>query len=206
MIYGFLTIFSLHMLALISPGPDYALITQTALVSTRRHALWTALGLATGVWFHILYSLFGIALIIASSPLAYDVVRYLGAAYLMYLGVKSFRSKPGAAEPPSHKKFSRNDFIAYKQGVLCNMLNPKAMLFFLSVFTVVVDPNTPLWVQSLYGLQMSISTFAWFAWLAIMISHPSFKRRLTHWQAHIGKIMGVVFFLFAFYLLFHIMN
>ncbi len=174
-------------------------------MSTRRHALWTALGIATGIWFHVLYCLLGIAFIIASSPLTYDIIRYLGAAYLIYLGIKSFRNQPNDIHIPQ-EKISRNDLIAYRQGVLCNVLNPKATLFFLSLFTVVIDPNTPLWLQSLYGLQMSLMTFAWFALLALMISHPRFKQSLSRWQTHIGKIMGVVFFLFAFYLLFHIIR
>jgi RhtB (resistance to homoserine/threonine) family protein len=206
MLYGFLTIGLLHLLAIITPGPDYALVTQTALTSTRRHALWTAFGFATGVWFHVLYCLFGIAIIVAASPIAYDIVRFIGAGYLMYLGIKSFRSKPHILETTSSQKISANDLIAYRQGVLCNMLNPKASLFFLSVFTVVIDPNTPLWLQSLYGLQMSLMTFAWFGFLAVMISHPRFKQALSGWQTHISKAMGIVFFLFAFYLLFHIIR
>ncbi len=202
MLSGFLTIALLHSLALISPGPDYALITKTALMSSRRHAVCTALGIATGIWFHVLYCLLGIAVLIASSPLAYNSVRYLGAAYLIYLGFQSFRTPAFSATVLSDKKISSDDWVAFRQGILCNILNPKATLFFLSVFTLVVDPNTPLWLQSLYGLQMSFMTFAWFGLLAVMISHPHFKQRLTRWQAHIGKIMGVLFLLFAAHLIF----
>ena len=202
MLSGFLTIALLHSLALISPGPDYALITKTALMSSRRHALWVAFGIAIGIWFHVLYCLFGIAVLIAQSPMAYNSVRYLGAAYLIYLGIHSFRARVESAPLEGEKKMSPNDLIAFRQGILCNILNPKATLFFLSVFTLIVDPQTPLWLQSVYGLQMSIMTFAWFGLLAVMISHPRFKQILTRWQAHIGKIMGILFLLFAAHLIF----
>src|SRR5436190_2489125 len=82
-----------HLLAVASPGPDFAIVVRQSLAHGRRVAIWTSVGVGSAIFFHIGYSLLGLGLLIRSSPLWFDAVRYAGAAYLAWLGVQALRAK-----------------------------------------------------------------------------------------------------------------
>lgn len=103
------------------------------------------------------YSLIGIGFVIANS--IYSVLKYLGAGYLVCLGYRALRAAPASAP------------AAVRMGSLTNILNPKATLFFFALFTQVIDPRTPKAVQVLYGLEMALAAFVWFALVAALLSH-----------------------------------
>src|SRR5438094_7329342 len=90
----FLTIASLHLLAVMSPGPDFVLISKNSLVYSRKSGVYSALGLALGILVHITYSLIGIAYIISRSIVIFSTIKLLGAGYLIYIGYKSLWAKP----------------------------------------------------------------------------------------------------------------
>ena|SRR5258708_39313724 len=88
-----LTVAGVHFLALLSPGPDFILITRNSLLYSRRTGIFSAIGLGLGIIVHITYSLIGIGLIISKSILLFSFMKYLGAGYLFYIGYKSLRAK-----------------------------------------------------------------------------------------------------------------
>src|SRR5579871_852922 len=90
----FITVASLHLLAVMSPGPDFVLISRNSLVYSRKTGIYSALGLALGISVHITYSLIGIGYIISKSILIFSTIKFLGAGYLIYIGYKSLRAKP----------------------------------------------------------------------------------------------------------------
>ncbi len=189
----FLAIASLHLLAVMSPGPDFVLISKNSLVYSRKSAIYTALGLAFGIAVHVTYSLIGIAYIISKSIVIFSAIKFLGAGYLIYIGLKSLGATPTenigsdiAAEAKIHS------WSAIKTGFLTNVLNPKATLFFLAVFTQVIDKNTPVFVKVLYGLEMSTMTFIWFSFVAAVLSHSKIKEKFTKIQHHVERGMGAV--------------
>ena len=196
---GFATVAFLHFVCVVSPGPDFAVIVKNALIHSRQYATWTALGIACGLIVHLAYCILGLAFIISQSILAFQIIKLLGAAYLIYLGISSLRVKPKQnKEPiPYNSERPKNHWKGFMEGFWCNVLNPKATLFFLSLFTLVVDPNTPLWIQSLYGVEMISVTFLWFAFIARMISLPTFKKRVSNFQTRLNKIMGGVLLFFG---------
>lgn len=130
---------------LITPGPAVLYVITRSVDQGRRAGLVSVLGLQFGTFFHVLGAVFGLSAILLSSALAFDVVKYIGAAYLIYLGVKKLRTPEHnptelRTEPaPLHRAFS--------QGIIVNILNPKTALFFFAFLPQFVDPargNVPL--------------------------------------------------------------
>ena len=159
----FITIALVHLLAVASPGPDFAIIVRQSLIYGKSTALWSSLGVGCGILIHVFYSLLGIGLIIFHSVVAFSILKYMGALYLVYIGVKAIRAKPLAGglqlEPEAQPALGRLRSIWI--GFLTNGLNPKATLFFLSLFTVVINPETPRLIQSFYGIYMAVATALW---------------------------------------------
>jgi RhtB (resistance to homoserine/threonine) family protein len=189
----FLVIASLHLLAVMSPGPDFVLISKNSLVYSRRTGICTALGLALGIAVHVTYSLLGIALIISKSIVIFSTIKYLGAGYLIYIGIKSLGAKPSQVNSDvTSQKEEMGKWAAIKTGFLTNVLNPKATLFFLAVFTQVIHTTTPTFVKVLYGIEMSAMTFVWFSFVAAILSHSKIKEKFTKIQHHVERGMGAV--------------
>jgi RhtB (resistance to homoserine/threonine) family protein len=191
----FFTLALLHLLAVMSPGPDFALISRNSLLYSRRTGVYSALGIALGILVHVTYSLVGIGLVIARSPLLFAIIQYSGAAYLLYLGVQSFASASTSDTLGTATSHDLSAAQAVRSGFLTNALNPKASLFFLSVFSQVVQESTPTALKILYGVEMSIVTFLWFAAVALVLSHSSLRKRFAEAQPLLAKIMGVVLIL-----------
>ncbi len=191
---AFLTVVIVHLLAVVSPGPDFAVITRNSLLYSRRAGILTALGLALGIGIHVTYCLFGIGLVISQSILLFNAIKWFGAAYLVYIGYKSLRSKPKQEKEVTTvvSVNTLSDAKAVRIGFLTNVLNPKATLFFLALFTQVIDPATPTWVQLVYGVEMITMTFVWFSFVSIVFSNPILKRRIGAVQHHIERVTGVV--------------
>lgn len=192
-----------HLLAVASPGPDFALIVRQSISFGRRCGVFTALGIGTGILVHVAYSLLGIGLMLARSQAAFAVAKLLGAGYLIFLGVNALRARAATA-PASASRASAaapSAASAYVAGFLTNVLNPKATLFFLSLFAVVVSASTGVFARLLYGLWMALATAAWFASLAAVLSH----RTVRDWFGRAGpwfeRVMGVVLIALALRLL-----
>ncbi len=182
-----------HLLAVISPGPDFIMITRNSLIYSRRIGVYSAVGLGLGILVHITYSLVGIGLLIAKSVLLFNIIKFLGAAYLIYIGYKSLGSKSSNLHLQNQdQKSDISRLSAVKIGFITNITNPKATLFFLSLFTLVINPNTPLSVKLFMGIEMSIVTVLWFALVAYLVSHHLIKNRISTVQHFAEKFIGIV--------------
>jgi RhtB (resistance to homoserine/threonine) family protein len=190
----FLTLAAIHLLAVVSPGPDFAVVSKNSLSGSRRIGIWSAAGVALGILVHVTYCIAGIGWVISNSPLLYTLIRAAGAGYLLYIGWSCLRAAPaavaGAAPTGSSPAITWGK--ALRMGFLTNALNPKATLFFLGLFTQVINPSTPIAVELLYGAEMVVATFAWFALLAVALSHPAVVRRVSRIQHGVERAMGVV--------------
>lgn len=166
-----------HVLSLISPGPDFLMVVQSSLRYSRRTALWVALGISMGEMVHVGYSLLGIGWIITQSLWAFAALKYLGGAYLVYIGFQAVRAQKSTTltlsenhHAPVHTS-DLNNFQAFRLGFLTNALNAKAAFFTISFFTVLVSPQTPMFVQIMYGAFIQISTLLWFGMVAFFLTH-----------------------------------
>lgn len=195
MLTQFVTVGLLMLLSAMLPGPDFALVTKNTILYSRRAGLFTSLGVGSAVLVHISYCALGLAIVISKSLLLFSIIKYVGATYLIYLGISSLISKPSseatATASKSPRKTSLTAFTAYRQGFLCNLLNPKATLFFLALFTVIIKPSTPGWREFIYAIEMFLIITGWFCSLTIILSHRRVVRLLNRIEKHLAKIVGL---------------
>lgn len=181
----FITIVVVHLLAVASPGPDFAVVVKQSVTHGKVTALWTSLGVGTGIFLHVLYSLLGIGVVVSQSVVAFTIMKYLGAAYLVYLGWKALRTRPSSSPLFSKEAQQRPSAgKAYWIGFLTNGLNPKATLFFLSLFTVVISPDTPVLIQGFYGVYMAFATALWFSGISMVFGNSRVRNlfgKVGHW-------------------------
>jgi RhtB (resistance to homoserine/threonine) family protein len=199
-----LTVALIHLLAVISPGPDFVMTIRNAFKYSTRTAIWSSVGLGLGIATHVFYTIVGIGLLVSKSIIAFSVIKYLGAAYLIYIGYKSLTSKTKASE--DELQISKVEDIsplnALKIGYLTNVLNPKATIFIVSLFSQVINPSTPLSIKLIYGIEMCTVTTLWFSFVGIIAAHPMVKSPLSRAQHHIERITGGILILFGLKLAF----
>lgn len=190
-----------HLLAVASPGPDFAIVVRQSAVHGRPTAVWTSIGIGTAILLHVSYSLLGIGLLIKSSEVWFTCAKYAGAAYLAWLGIRSLRSKArrsediqAAATRIGQSPSNRGAFVA---GFLTNALNPKATLFFVALFVTVISPETPKLVQLGYGIWMTVVTGAWFTAVSILFTRPAVRRHFLQRGHWIDRALGGLFLGFA---------
>jgi len=199
--YGneFLAVAIAHMLAVASPGPDFAIVLKQSITYGRRTAVWTSIGVGCAIVIHVTYSVLGLGLLIRSSAVWFTVVKFAGATYLAWLGIRALCSGP------RHTEFGSGDTpvarpragAAFLTGFLTNALNPKATLFFISIFVLRVDPLTPRWVQVGYGAWMTCATMAWFCFVSVVFAHPVVRARFLRHGHWIDRVLGLVLIAFA---------
>lgn len=165
------------LLAVVSPGADFAMVTRSSYAQGRMAGLAAAMGIALGVQVHVLYTVFGIAVLIRQSPTLFLIMKALGAGYLIYLGYRSFTNiqRINLDQPAAT---AGSLLQALRTGFLTNCLNPKTMLFVISAFSQVVQPGSPMWLNFAYGAFMSVSHWAWFSLVAVFFSSPVLRRAM----------------------------
>jgi threonine efflux protein len=193
LLQGLLLISSIHLLAAASPGPDFILVSQQTLSHGKKSGFMCSIGIALGLSIHIIYSALGLAAIIANSSTTLWVIKILGGSYLLYLGYQGIRAKASEAitkQDDANQSLKRSSIKNIGVGFLCNALNPKAPIYFVALFTVVLSPDLPLLHLFIYGLWMMAIQLAWFSSVVILLSRPKINekfQRLGHW---IDRILG----------------
>ncbi len=193
-----LTVALIHLLAVISPGPDFVMIVRNSLMYSRKTGYYSAIGLGLGIMLHIIYSLIGIGLIISQSVILFTIIKILGACYLLYIGIKSLISKTSHVQlqTAEHKR-DITPIKAIQTGFITNATNPKATLFFLSLFTLVIKPETPFLIKLIMGTEMVLVTILWFCFVAYIISHPAITKYVNRIQHYSEKVIGIVLIIFG---------
>lgn len=178
-------------LAVISPGADFAMVTRNSLLHGRKAGLLASAGIAAGVQLHVFYTMLGVGFLIRSSPGWFWLIKLAGAAYLVYVGYQTFISRTVPASGQGRGQ-QIDAITAWRMGFLTNALNPKTTLFVVSVYTQVVQPDTPLPVQVAYGLFMSLAHWLWFSVVTMFFSEERLRARMLRHQALLNRSIGVV--------------
>ncbi|MEU2285533.1 LysE family transporter [Streptomyces sp. NPDC013178] len=179
------------VLAVIAPGADFAMIVRNSYLYGRRTGLFAAMGVAAGVLVHVTYTMLGVGLLIASSTYLFTIIKLVGAAYLVHIGVRTFRTR-GEVEIDLTGKTELTPFAALRTGFLTNVLNPKTTLFVVSTFAQVVSPGTPVYQQVGYGLFMSLAHLLWFGVVAVFFSQERMRTLMLRAQKVLNKVIGSV--------------
>ena len=195
----FVTVTVVGILAVVSPGPDFLIVTRNSLLYSKKVGLATALGIAAGNIWWIAASLAGISYALSQTVLLFALLKWMGALYLMYLGACSLRAKKKEASPSSAELMTNGvsaramtSAAAFRIGLLTNVLNPKCALFFVSFFSVVVTPETPVWLRCAYGGEIMLIAVTWFSLLAVLLSVRKVKGSFERFSVWLERITGAI--------------
>lgn len=185
------TVTLVHLLALISPGPDFVMACRNTLTHSRTVGIWTAVGFGLGIMVHISYAVLGLSWLIANNALVFTIIQHLGALYLMFIGIQSlrhFQSQVDATTAPTQRTMS--PLRAVRMGFMTNVLNPKATLFFLSLFSTLLTPTVSPTTLMVISIILVTSTVLWFSLVALLISHPRFVAVLKRYEKAVQQFFG----------------
>ena len=198
----FISIAIIHIFAVMSPGPDFAIIVKQSITHGRRAALAASLGIGTGIIGHIALCMFGLSMVIAESNFLFNLTKILGASYLIYIGTMSIVNRSDMQDIENEGLSKPLGLESFKLGFLTNILNPKATLFFLSLYAVIITDKTTFQIQALYGLWMAFVTALWFSFLSVALTNKAVLKRIQNISSKVQVGTGLVLIIFAVKLLF----
>jgi len=188
----------------LTPGTDSIYIITRSVSQGQTAGFHSVLGITSGILVHTLLASLGLSVLLASSPMAFMIVKYIGAAYLCYLGLKMLLSKNSnsiasslASDQSVANKHGKEGWQTYKQGVLTNVFNPKVALFFLAFLPQFIDSSYAYGMLSflMLGITFAITGFIWFSCLSLLSSCFSKSlREKPSVETVLNKVSGVVFF------------
>lgn len=188
-LHTLLLVMTIHAVALISPGPDFAIVTRLSIVSSRRAGLWAAAGVASAIGVYTLISLLGLSLVLAALPGLSRILSIAGALYLMWLGIQCLRSKGVMPEAGASALSGRR---AYVTGFFTNLLNPKAMLYFGSILSQAVTPDLGSAHLVIVWTVLVAESLLWFGLVATLFSAPRMLQWLRTRLRWFDRAIGVV--------------
>lgn len=177
------------LLAVISPGADFALVSRNSYLYGRKQGIYTAYGIACAIWIHISYSVLGLSFLKHYIPNLLHIIQYIGALYLMYIGYKTFTQQQISDHATHTLLRPRQAFI---QGFLGNSLNPKTTLFVMSIFAQLLRGNHGLMHLIGYGMFISASHLLWFLLISLFCSTPVIRNKILRKQVSINRVIGTV--------------
>ena len=198
----FLTVALLHLFAVVSPGPDFVLISRQSFRYGRKVAIWTSVGVAIGILFHVALSLTGLSLLLQNQPYLFWYLKLAAALYIGYLGLASLISKSPINLQNNSTDGDGRYLKSISTGFLTNALNPKAFIFFITVFTLVINKDTGIVIKSLLGMYMSIATFIWFTFISILLTNRKATERFEKSIPWLEKITGLFLLILAIKIIF----
>lgn len=183
----------IHFMALMSPGPDFIVSINNTLTYSRKTGLFTAIGFGLGIAVHLFYCIAGLAVLISKTILLFSIIKYIGAGYIIYLGCQALFSKSSPIKVEAkEKKADISALKAIRIGFLTNVLNPKATLFFLSIFTLMITPDTSSATLFLAGGLMILNTILWFMCVALFFSQPRILNLFQRFEKVFSKTLGAL--------------
>lgn len=177
-------------LSVISPGPNFVLVTSTAMRASRRAGLAVAAGLALATLTWVLLTEAGFALLLAPGTIAAEVVRVFGSAYLIFIGIKMIA---GARKPMPQGPGSAPQGIwaAFRKGYLVSMTSPKSIAFYASILGALMPAKAPVWFDSsVVAIAVSVSAL-WYGALAIAFSDARVRRGFARVKTQLEAVMGL---------------
>jgi RhtB (resistance to homoserine/threonine) family protein len=191
----FLGLMAVFSVIIVAPGADFALVIRQCIVHGRKTALITSLGIGISLLFHISYTILGIGLLISKSLLLFSMLKWAGAAYLIWLGIKSWREP--AYQLEDMEVAGSTDVLpaskAFAMGFITNALNPKPVLFFLSLFSALVSPQTPALMQFSYGLGMAGALIVWFVAVSFFFTSGPVRGTFLKYGRAFNRVTGALF-------------
>lgn len=191
-----------HLMGLLSPGPDFFYVSRTAAMHSRRTAIYGVIGITIGVSIWATAAVLGLAIVFKTMPALQGIVMALGGSYLFYLGVKMARVTTNVVFDDTHSRqntASKNEIL---KGLLVNLSNAKVVIYFSSVMSFVLVNITETRQILTALLLITLETFVYFYVISILFSRPFTKRFYSRYSCYIDNVSGVIFILFGAYLIY----
>ncbi|MGE3270279.1 MAG: LysE family translocator [Chloroflexota bacterium] len=189
----FLTALAVWLLALMTPGPDFAATVQASVGGSRRSGLATAAGVTVGMSGWAIASLFGFHAVLLAFEGLVSVVRLAGAAYLIYLGVRLLIAAWKRTEAHGRLAAPRSTANAFRRGLLTNLANPKALALFGSLFAVLVPADAPSWFSLTFLVAVIVSTAFWYTLVVLTMSSGIVGQVYRRIERGFTAVTGAVF-------------
>jgi len=193
----FLTVAIAHFLALLSPGPDFVIVIKSAMKNESKKAIGVAAGIASANAAYIALCLLGVGAILASSVIVLVTLKIIGGLFLIYLAVQALRAKKSAYASLSvdANEMEKSETTFAKEfitGFMSGALNPKNLLFYLSLFTVVLTPDVGLMFKIGLGIWMTLVVFFWDVAIIYLLASDKVRKKFTRISYYIDKITGAI--------------
>lgn len=190
---AFLAVLGVWAVTVLSPGPNFLATVHTSLHSSRSAGLAVALGVAIGTAVWATASLAGLALLFQKAAWLYAAVKFCGACYLIYIGVRMIVSAQSQDAPVAAGHTTRSGWSAVRLGLLTDLANPKAAAFFASLFAVAIPPVAPLWFHALVVAAVVLVAGMWYVLCACLIVAPPIARAYRRAQSAVTAAAGALF-------------
>lgn len=191
-----LTIAGIHLVAVATPGPNFFISAKQGLTCSRPAGLLTTAGLATGTLVHVTLGLLGLSALVAQSIWLYNLLKYLGAAYLLYLGIKALlahkKEQPGWAGLQLRQAKPISWERAYHLGIMTCLTNPKSAIYFFALFTSVISADTPLAIKLTLAVLLPVISWLWYSLVALSFSLGPLKQWYNRFYTGIETTFGLL--------------
>lgn len=205
MLWALFTLFFIHLCALVSPGPDFFIVSQTAVSRSRTQAIFVVLGITGAIFLWALFALLGLNYILEKFVWLHKALLVLGGLYLCWLGfqlLKSAFSKQSATTLLKELDLPQSNMRFFLQGLFTNLANPKAVIYFGSVFSMFLANPILNESHTLLLVIVTVESFVWFMFVVFVFSLPSFKNAYQKSTKWIDGLVGGLFSIFGGYLIF----
>jgi amino acid exporter len=200
-LHSLLAVVILFFFGLISPGPNFFVVIETTLNFGRSAGFVTGLGAATGDAVYATCGLFGAAQFIAAGGRVMRGVEFLGALYLLWLGIRMFRRRSATSTNPGSPSVSnRSAGRHFWRGLVTDLANPKTVVFFTSIFTVAVHPESSSALRAAMLVGIVLTSIAWRFMLSIIFSIPTIRRPYERTEPIVERVFGGILCLFGLHL------
>lgn len=199
-IHLWLSLVAICIMGALSPGPSLAVVVKNTLFGGAKQGYATAISHGAGVALYAALTTLGIAVIIVQSPLLFSIIKYAGAAFLLYLGIKSLFSKKQSIEvddTTSEKQNTQQKINGWRDGFLIAFLNPKLAIFFLALFSQFVSANASVQEKVVMVATVGIIDTLWYVIVAFLFSRGPVLKKLKQNSHIIDRIAGTFLILLA---------
>lgn len=190
-LYIVATTLALYAIAVMSPGPNFALVSRLAISGSRPAALAATLGLALAATFYAILTMTGLALILSRIGWLASLIQIAGGCYLVYLGLKTwFAKEPAAAAEQEGGSRNGDRLRGLRMGIIVNLSNPKVITFFVSLYAVTVPPETAVWAKAAVLAGGFLLEILWYGLVILLLSTGPARRAYQRFGRWIERMIG----------------
>jgi threonine efflux protein len=188
---------AVQLMAAMSPGPAFLVVTRISVGESRRAALGAAFGVATAALLWAVAATLGMHVLLAEAAWLYGALKLVGGLYLLWLGIQAWRHAAQPLAPATEGVVAMNPGEAWRLGFGTNLANPKVIVFFGSIFVTLFTPETPSWVRGAALIVVAVNESGWYATVALLFSSRPAQAAYRRAKRWIDRATGAVMMIFG---------